>query len=202
MNKVHSKRDEYLNWPNYLSFFRIVLVPVVMLLIALMDSERVNEGKVLLGRLAAVLFLIGGLTDLLDGYVARRLKINHVFGKFLDPLADKLMVSAVFIMLVPSGRFPGWLAVMFISREVIITALRGVAVSEKIVIAASYWGKKKTVLQNIGLIGLLLHYPVFKIHVLEMGWVFIVCSLIISVTSGFFYVRDFFIKVQEQVSHS
>ena len=194
-----AKRKEYLNWPNYLSFLRIILVPVVMICMMWIRPERGPRYNLEVGLLTLVLFVIAGISDVVDGYVARRMKINHVFGKFLDPLADKLMLLGVLTMLIPIDRVPAWLVVVIMSREIIITALRGVAIHEQIVIVASYWGKKKTACQNVGLGGLLIYYPMFGIDLKLVGWFFLILSLVISLGSGFLYVRSFFKMVGQMV---
>ncbi len=186
------KRGEYLNWPNYLSFLRIILVPVVMAFVAWMGPEQTIKFNLQLGWLALFFFVIAGVSDVVDGIVARRLGISNTFGTFLDPLADKLMLLGVLTMMIPIGRVPAWLVVIILSREIIITALRGVAVSEKIVISASYWGKKKTACQNVGMGGLLVYYPMFGIDFSKVGWFFLALSLVISLGSGYVYVRSYF----------
>ena len=122
-----SKRQEYLNLPNYLTLGRIVLIPVVMWLIGKIDLNQSVSHNLNVGILASIVYFIAGVSDLIDGYYARKYKINSVFGKYFDPLADKLMVLAVMIMLIPLGRIAAWVVVAFLAREITITALRGVA---------------------------------------------------------------------------
>lgn len=156
-------RDARLNPPNLLTLFRIVIIPVVVLLL------YVPEGEISFPRSIAafVLYVVATLTDLLDGYLARRYAMVTPLGKLLDPLADKLLVCAAMIMLVPPGRVPAWVVVIVVAREIGVTALRGVASTEGVIIAASSLGKAKTLLLNIGVGALILHYPV-----LGLGGVF------------------------------
>jgi CDP-diacylglycerol--glycerol-3-phosphate 3-phosphatidyltransferase len=109
--------------------------------------------------IAACLFGAASITDYFDGWLARRKGLTTVLGKFLDPLADKLIVTSVLVMLVPLGRIPAWVVVLLLARELAITGLRGIAVTEGMVIAASQGGKWKTAFQLTGILGLLIHYP-------------------------------------------
>ncbi len=103
--------------------------------------------------------MLAGATDFLDGFLARRYRIVSRVGKFLDPLADKLLVSAALIMLIPLGRVPAWMAFLIVGRELAVTGLRGLAATEGIILAPDRWGKAKTLLQMAALTGLILHYP-------------------------------------------
>jgi len=149
-------KDPRLNPPNLLTLFRILIVPVVALLL------YVPNGEISFARSMAafVLYVVASLTDLLDGYLARRYAMVTPLGKLLDPLADKLLVCAALIMLIPSGRVAAWMVVIVVAREIGVTALRGVASTEGVIIAASVLGKAKTLLLNIGVAALILHYPV------------------------------------------
>lgn len=110
--------------------------------------------------IAVSIFILASLTDTLDGHIARSRNLITTFGKFMDPLADKILVSAAFISLVELGKVPSWIVIIIISRELAITGFRTVAVSEGVTIAADKWGKMKTVTQLIAIIALLLNnYP-------------------------------------------
>src|SRR4030042_1586860 len=148
------------NLPNLLSVFRILTVPVVV--VCLFWSSP------LASLLAALIFGIASITDLLDGYIARYQKSETAIGQLLDPLADKLLINSALIMLIPLGRIPAWMVVLIVAREVAVTGLRGIASIEGLVIAASSWGKAKTIFQTIALVGLLLHYESFWIDF--HGW--------------------------------
>ncbi len=104
--------------------------------------------------------MLAGATDFLDGFLARRHRLVSRLGKFMDPLADKLLVSAALIMLIPLGRVPAWMAFLIIGRELAVTGLRALAAAEGIILAPDRWGKAKTLLQMAALTALILHYPV------------------------------------------
>lgn len=124
---------------------------------------------------SAVVFTLAAFTDLLDGWLARKLNVESVLGKLLDPLADKLIVMATLIWMVPMGRIPAWAVVLIISREISVTGLRSVAASEGVVISAGQEGKTKTALQMIGIIALMLGYPYpFKYAGIDLGMVDVV----------------------------
>jgi len=146
-----SLKQEFFNLPNMLTMFRILVIPVVLVFVYY--ESRVNSF------IAACLFAAASITDFFDGWLARRKGLITVLGKFLDPLADKLIVTSVLVMLVPLGRIPAWVVVLLLARELAITGLRGIAVTEGMVIAASQGGKWKTAFQLTGILGLLIHYP-------------------------------------------
>src|SRR5512140_3225742 len=135
---------------------------------------------------AGLVYAVTGTTDFLDGWIARRRGLVTVIGKFLDPLADKLIVAATLVWMVPMGRVPAWAVVLLISREITITALRSIAGAEGLVIAADSGGKTKTALQMIGIICLLLGYPYHltlgvvdfgRVDLVHVGRLLIYCSL-------------------------
>ncbi len=134
-----------LNLPTWLTVSRIFLVPVVMVVI-LAKNERVG----------ILVFLAACLTDFLDGYLARKRNEVTTLGKLLDPIADKLLMSAAFISLVEVGVAPAWMVVIVVGREFAVTGLRSIAISQGIAIAASPWGKYKTISQVIAVVLLLL----------------------------------------------
>ena len=127
-----------LNVPNVLTVFRILLVPV---LVAAMLSEFSSDS------LAAAVFIVASFTDALDGWLARRAKSESNFGKLMDPLADKLLVTSALVSLVALDRLQAWVAMVIIAREFAVTGLRQMAVEQGHVLAAGSWGKVKTVLQ-------------------------------------------------------
>lgn len=166
-----------MNLPNKITLSRILLVPVFMLIIIpipewIVDSrwlqfihpqlEAVNNYIFGYGSyIAALLFFIAAITDGLDGYIARKRKQITNFGKFLDPIADKLLVTAALIALVERGELTSWAATVIIGREFLITGLRLVAASEGRVIAASKWGKIKTITQIVAIMAVLMkNYPI------------------------------------------
>ena len=149
--KASSLREEFFNLPNMLTMGRILVIPLVLVFVY--NESRMNSF------LAACLFAAASITDFLDGWLARRKGLITVLGKFLDPLADKLLVTSTLVMLIPLGRIPAWVVVLLLTRELTITGLRSIAVSEGVVIAASQGGKWKTAFQLTGILGLLIHYP-------------------------------------------
>lgn len=182
------------NLPNALTMTRIAAVPVVLVL--LLFESRANCFW------AAVVFSLAAITDWLDGYLARKWQIETVLGKFLDPLADKLIVMVALIMLIPLDRVPAWAVFIILAREMLVTGLRSIASSEGIVIAASPLGKYKTIFQMIAIIGLLLHYRYYWFFGLELeilhpsmhnaGIVFFYVAFILTLWSGGDYLMKFF----------
>jgi CDP-diacylglycerol--glycerol-3-phosphate 3-phosphatidyltransferase len=180
------------NLPNLLTFLRILMIPAVLILL-----ERASPKACFL---AAVVYSLAAITDFLDGYLARRQGLVSVLGKFLDPLADKLIVAAVLVWLVALGRIQAWVVVVLLSREITITALRSVASSEGLIIAAGGGGKRKTALQMVGLICLIIGYPYhFDLFVYDFGVVdfvhvgrlLVYLSLLFSLTSAASYIQLF-----------
>lgn len=136
--------------------------------------------------IALVIFCVASLTDMLDGKIARKYNLVTNFGKFMDPLADKLLVGAAMICLIPMGKIPAWIVIVIISREFIISGFRLVASDNGIVIAASYWGKFKTVSQMFMIIFLILDLPGSVASTIEM--VLIYLALILTVVSLVDYI--------------
>lgn len=143
-----------MNLPNKLTIFRILLVPIMVIIPFLgLDHLRENSIIPLTWILVEIIFIIASITDKLDGYIARSRNQITTFGKFLDPIADKILVLAAMIMLVEANRLPAWIPIIVLFREFIVSGYRLVAVgSDGNVIAASIWGKLKTVTQMIALI--------------------------------------------------
>ncbi|MFO1462193.1 MAG: CDP-diacylglycerol--glycerol-3-phosphate 3-phosphatidyltransferase [bacterium] len=186
-----AKRREYFNLPNYLTLGRILLIPVVLWLIAEISPQKTQGENLVMGIAAALVFILAGVSDLVDGYYARKFNINGVFGKYFDPLADKLLILAVMIMLIPLQRIPAWMVILFLAREISVTALRGMAASEEIVLPADYWGKKKAATQTLALIGLMVYYPFLGVNFGRLGYIVLILSLVIALGSGINYVIQF-----------
>jgi CDP-diacylglycerol--glycerol-3-phosphate 3-phosphatidyltransferase len=178
------QKTHFWNLPNFLTVLRIGAIPVIIVLMTF-------PGR-LASFLAAATFLAAGMTDLLDGFFARRQRLVTRAGKFMDPLADKLLVSAALIMLIPLGRVEAWLVFVIIGRELAVTGLRAIAASEGMIIAADRWGKVKTIFQMVALFALILHYPYGSINFQQLGTFFIWVAAIITVASGFSYYLTFF----------
>ena len=170
------------NLPNMLSLFRVILVPIILVFLTLRGQLGYVMGLNVGDCIAAVVFIIASITDAVDGYIARKRNIVTNLRKFIDPLADKILVIAVLTALVELHRFPAWMVVVIISREFIVSGLRMVAASEGVVIAASKGGKLKTVTQIIGIILLLFNIP----GAMAVMWL----AVILTVWSGIEYIRN------------
>lgn len=178
------KRGEFWNIANTITVLRILLVPLVM---ALLIWESPTGCA-----LAMVLFVIAALSDLLDGYLARKYHLESIIGAFLDPLADKILVIGVMILLIPLDRLPAWMVALFVIRDITITALRGIAASEGMIIAASRWGKYKTTYENVALAFLIYHYPLLGFQIHEIGLMLLYVGLVLALGSGIHYLVQFF----------
>lgn len=187
-----------MNLANKLTLIRIILVPVFLVFIAV---KNLPYGSII----ATLIFIIASITDQLDGYIARSRNQITNFGKFMDPLADKLLVTSALISLVELQLIPAWAAIVIIAREFAVSGLRTIAASEGKIIAASWWGKIKTVIQIIAIILLLLQVniinsPGIKELVLENSFlsnffryvpnIFLYLAVVITILSGI----DYFIK--------
>ena len=169
-----------MNLPNKLTLFRVVLLPFfVFFLLAPYFEEYGNY-------IAVAIFIVASITDFLDGKIARKYNLVTNFGKFMDPLADKLLVCSALICLIQLELIPAWVVIIIIAREFIISGFRLVASDNGVVIAASYWGKFKTAFQMLTVIVLILNIPnkVFTI----LGTVLIYVSLALTVISLIDYI--------------
>ena len=172
------------NLANQLTLARIFfVVPIVLLLYF--------PGK-LTCFLAAVLFSIASITDFLDGHIARKANMVTSFGKFLDPLADKLLICSILIMFVELGWVPAWVTIVIIGRELAVTGLRAMARDEGVVIAADKYGKSKTVMQIVAIIPLLLHYSWFGVDLHLLGTFLLYIALVLTILSGLNYFYKFY----------
>lgn len=187
-----SLRQDAVNLPNLLTFGRVLIIPLVL---------------VLLGRgtprdcvWAALVYSGAAITDLLDGYLARRMNVVSLLGKFMDPLADKLLVMASLVYMVPMGRIQEWAVTLLLAREISITGLRGLAGTEGVVIPAGDDGKVKTALQMVGILCLILGYPYHltlgpidlgQVDLVYVGRALIYVSLVFSIMSAVSYTRLF-----------
>jgi len=187
------KSKGFWNLPNTLTVIRIFAVPVMV--VVLLESPSEMEAVV-----ACVIFVVAMVTDIVDGYLARKWGLVSVAGAFLDPLADKLMVISTLVMLVPLGWVPGWIVAALICRELTITALRTIAVSEGIILAADHLGKFKTAFQSTAIGFLLWHYPTriwpgdhsITVDAHSCGMVLIYFALAFAMLSAFNYLASFF----------
>lgn len=173
-----------MNLPNKLTIFRMVLiVPFVILLLG--DYGGWGWFKAIFGGVleymdyvALAIFIMASLTDLIDGKIARKYNLVTNFGKFMDPLADKLLVSAAMIALVELGRIPAWIVIVIISREFIISGFRLVASDNNVVIAASYWGKFKTVFQMVMVCLMIADIPGLQVLTDAVMWIAVALTII------------------------
>lgn len=147
---------------------------------------------------AAFLFAVASLTDLLDGHIARRDNIVTSLGKFLDPLADKLLIGSVLIMFVALDWVPAWIAIVIIMREMAVTGLRAMAVDEGVVLAADKYGKLKTIMQGVALVPLIIHYPFWGLNPQPVGNFLLYIALLLTVFSGLNYFHVFYLHWRDK----
>ena len=169
-----------MNLPNKLTIFRVILIPFFVIFLLLDASNQTYR------YIADAIFIIASLTDMLDGKIAREYNLVTNFEKFMDPLADKLLVSAAMICLIATGQLAAWIVIIIISREFIISGFRLVASDNGIVIAASYWGKFKTVFQMLMIIVLIanINLPFFAV----LGTILTYVALILTIVSLIDYI--------------
>ncbi len=180
-------RSDIYNLPNIITLMRIGVIPVLFLLL-------LAPGKTW-SLVIALIFIAANLTDLLDGYLARRYHIETTMGKFLDPIADKLVVNTAMILLIPLGRIPAWIVVLTIIRDVAVDGMRSVASSKGVVIDASPLGKRKTLCQIFAVSALIIHYPFFGINAHLVGMVILYLALVLTLHSGVDYFYRFYREV-------
>ena len=169
-----------MNLPNKLTTFRVILIPFFVFFMLAPNMTGINH------YIAAAIFIVASLTDLLDGKIARKYNLVTNFGKFMDPLADKLLVCSAMICLIQIGQLAAWIVVIIIAREFIISGFRLIASDNGVVIAASYWGKFKTTFQMLMVIVLILNIqmPFFQI----LGVILTYVALILTVVSLIDYI--------------
>ncbi len=179
--------ETFWNLPNTITAMRAAVVPV-MLLHPFFPSETGSA-------VMAWIFIVAAVSDLVDGWLARRgQQVTHI-GKLLDPLADKLLVSTALIVMLAMGRIPlwaTWMVVTIVGRELAVTGLRGIASAGGQVVAASRLGKVKTVTQNIAVGALLFHFTTIGLNAQTVGLVFLFIATTLTIASGYRYFRDYF----------
>lgn len=161
-----------MNLPNKLTTLRVILVPIFVAFLLFQKGENYTYRLISLA-----IFIIASLTDLADGKIARKYNMVTDFGKFMDPLADKLLVCSALICLIELGEIPAWIVVVIIGREFIISGFRLVASDNGVVIAASYWGKFKTTFQMFAIILMILDIP--SLHLVTQACIWIALALTI-----------------------
>ncbi len=183
--------NQVLNIPNILTALRFALVPVLIVLFSVKQNTTIEM-------VTFWVFVVAALTDLFDGWFARKYEIESVLGQLMDPLADKALVSTALIMLIPLGRMPAWVCLLIICREMIVTGFRGLAASTGTVVAADQLGKYKSNFQYFGLGFLIFPLGVLPVpYQYEIGMGLIYISLILAVWSAmeyFYKLRNIFIE--------
>lgn len=169
-----------MNLPNKLTTFRVILIPFFVFFMLAPNMTGINH------YIAAAIFIVASLTDLLDGKIARKYNLVTNFGKFMDPLADKLLVCSAMICLIQAGQLAAWIVVIIIAREFIISGFRLIASDNGVVIAASYWGKFKTTFQMLMVIVLILNIQMSFFQIL--GVILTYVALILTVVSLIDYI--------------
>ena len=169
-----------MNLPNKLTLFRVILIPFFVFFLLAPYFEGYGN------YIAVAIFIVASITDFLDGKIARKYNLVTNFGKFMDPLADKLLVCSALICLIQLESIPAWVVIIIIAREFIISGFRLIASDNGVVIAASYWGKFKTACQMLTVIVLILNIP-NKVFII-LGTVLIYVSLALTVISLIDYI--------------
>lgn len=162
-----------MNLPNKLTILRVILIPFFVAAL-MMDGGMNQTGRYI----AAVIFIIASLTDMLDGKIARKYNLVTNFGKFMDPLADKLLVCSALVCLVAVDRIPAWMVIVIIAREFIISGFRLVASDNGVVIAASYWGKFKTTFQIIMICLMIADLAALQLLTTIVTWVAVILTIV------------------------
>ncbi len=184
------------NLPNRLTIFRILLIPVIIISLALQGTNVMLPYHYFLGHLAGWFFVAASITDFLDGYIARKRKIVTVFGSFLDPIADKFLVVSSLIMLLALGRIPSLIVIVLVLREIYITALRLLAHERGIIVSVASMGKWKTALQMIGIPMLMINYPLLGLPLPTIGLIMMYITTFLSIYSATEYSLETVKKIK------
>lgn len=202
-------KEQLWNIPNVLTYFRIMLIPVIVVIlygcrVGADPSDLAREPR-LLSFWACVILAVASVTDFFDGWIARNWGMSTTVGRFLDPLADKLLVVACLVMTVRLDRVPAWFVALLICRELSITSLRSIAANEGLEIAVARTGKWKTAFQMLGLVGVLIHYEYVThfiffetvINYNRVGMCLLIMSMVFSIMSAFQYFSRFAVAAAE-----
>jgi len=184
---IAQERKKVFNLPNTITMLRIGIIPVLFFLLF---SPGQTGSLVIAG-----IFVVAALTDLLDGYIARKYQIVTTMGKFLDPIADKLVVNTAMILMIPIGRIPAWIVAIIIIRDFTVDGIRTIAVSEGIVIGSSRLAKQKTLCQVVAVTALMIHYPFLGADAHLVGIVILYVALFLTLYSGLDYLMKFFKEI-------
>jgi CDP-diacylglycerol--glycerol-3-phosphate 3-phosphatidyltransferase len=181
---IAQEKKKVLNLPNTITMLRIGIIPVLFLLLL---SPGPTESLIIAG-----IFVVAALTDVLDGYIARRYQIVTTMGKFLDPIADKLIVNTAMILMIPLGRIPAWIVAVIIIRDFTVDGIRTIASSEGVIIQSSRLAKQKTLCQIFAVTALMIHYPFLGADAHLVGIVILYVALFLTLYSGLDYLMKFF----------
>ncbi len=176
-------RDQILTLPNGLTIIRVLAIPLILILL----FSPILISKII----TAFLFLLFAVTDFFDGYLARRRRIVTTLGKFLDPLADKLLIVTALIALISARGIPAWMVIVIVGREIAVTGLRGIAVSQGMVIGSSNSGKYKTVFEVVSIFFLILNGKGSPISFHDVGMGLLWVAILLAVYSGVSYFKNF-----------
>lgn len=196
-----------MNLPNKISIFRILLVPILVVLLEFPFSDFEMTIPVIWVAnayipmnyfIAGIVFIVGSLSDFLDGYIARKYDMVTAFGKFIDPVSDKLLVNSTLIMLIGHGFISPVVGVIMIGRDIIVDVVRMISAEQNIVIAAGIYGKLKTVFQMLALTLFLFYNVPFEIWGIRMANILLFVAVIFSIISGYIYVRKFSVVLYHQ----
>ena len=169
-----------MNLPNKLTLFRIFLIPVFIVVMLLSIPNKFL--------IACIIFIIASITDAMDGHIARKYNLVTDFGKFMDPLADKLLVISALTCMIESGLVASWMVIIIVSRELTVSILRAIAAADGKVIAASSGGKLKTISQMVAIVVLLLGAQFNNSTLLLVGWICILVATLLTLYSGTEYL--------------
>ena len=172
--------------PMWLTWARIAMSPVLVILLSFESTE-------FMGYVAAIVFTLASITDWFDGALARKYHAESTLGKFMDPIADKVLVSSVLIMLLPLGRVHPIMVIILLVRDILIGGIRSVAAADGVIISAKSAGKWKTGLQMLGIPAILIHTPVFGFPTHDLGIALLWISAILSLISGYQYTQAYFV---------
>ncbi|MGV8059425.1 MAG: CDP-diacylglycerol--glycerol-3-phosphate 3-phosphatidyltransferase [Smithellaceae bacterium] len=175
------------NLPNTITLIRIGIVPFLFILLS-------SPGE-FWSLILAILFVAASVTDVVDGYIARKYQLITTMGKFLDPIADKLIVNTAMILMIPIGRIPAWIVAITIMRDLIVDGIRSISSSEGLFVQASSLGKQKTLAQIIAVTALLIHYPILGADAHLVGMIILYIAFVLTIYSG----ADYFIKFYRRI---
>lgn len=179
-----------LNLANKITLARILLTPLVIVLLYFPGPFTCI--------IAALIFILAAITDWVDGYIARHENMVTSMGKFLDPLADKVLICSVLIMFASLAWAQAWVVIVIVCRELVVTGLRAIAIDEGIILAADKFGKAKTILQIMAIIPLTLHYPIFGLEIWPIGSLLLYAAMLVAIISGANYCFYFYAHIKQK----